>query len=153
MAENFYFLFQFNWKIECEKEKIGKRLSQHKIILCSLTFFEITIFLKSSRRISFSLPTVLRNNCSNRSRELLSNPVRGLARKKKKHKIQEIIVLLQYLSYAKLYSYCRKLWAKRMQTNRILFIQMWHEKALNMVQVVYSKLNEDQLIFAYGKKQ
>lgn len=35
------------------------------------------IFLKSSRWISFSLPTVLRNNCSNRSNEFLSKPMRG----------------------------------------------------------------------------
>lgn len=47
-------------------------------LAAQLTFFDVTIFLKSSRRISFSLPTVLRNSCSSRSNEPLSNPVRGL---------------------------------------------------------------------------
>lgn len=43
-----------------------------------LTFFDVTIFLKSSRRISRSLPTVLRNSCSKRSSALLSKPDRDL---------------------------------------------------------------------------
>lgn len=38
----------------------------------------MTIFLKSSRLISFPSPTVLRNNCSNFSNDVLSNPVLGL---------------------------------------------------------------------------
>lgn len=46
--------------------------------VCVLTFLEVTIFLNSSRRISFSLPTVLMNSCSSRSRDDLSKPVLGL---------------------------------------------------------------------------
>lgn len=42
-----------------------------------LTFFEMTIFLKSSLRISVPLPTVFRNKTSNRSSDFLSNPVLG----------------------------------------------------------------------------
>lgn len=44
----------------------------------SPTFLEVTIFWNSSRRISCSFPTVLRNSCSSRANELLSKPVRGL---------------------------------------------------------------------------
>lgn len=64
------------WERERAHVKVAICWRNSKIIC--LTFFEVTIFLKSSRRISFSLPTVLRNNCSSRSNELLSNPVLGL---------------------------------------------------------------------------
>lgn len=40
-----------------------------------LTFFEMTIFLKSSRLISFPSPTVFLKSCSSLSSDVLSNPV------------------------------------------------------------------------------
>lgn len=48
--------------------------------LCLLpTFFDITIVLNSSRRISPSIPTVCLNIFSSHSRFPLSKPARGLA--------------------------------------------------------------------------
>lgn len=56
--------------------KFSSRLNR-KHFEC-LTFFDITIFLKSSRLISFPSPTVFLNSCSNFSSDVLSKPVFGL---------------------------------------------------------------------------
>lgn len=47
------------------------------LIINRLTFFEMTIFLKSSRLISFPSPTVFLNSCSSLSNDVLSKPVFG----------------------------------------------------------------------------
>lgn len=62
------------WKKAVETNLSIKRIFLKILIL---TFFEITIFLKSSRLISFPSPTVFLNNCSSLSSDALSNPVLG----------------------------------------------------------------------------
>lgn len=78
--------------VEDLKDSFGEKRLKNKIEIVSIqlknslhilsswrTFFDVTIFLKSSRLISFSLPTVLRNSCSKRSSDILSKPVLGRA--------------------------------------------------------------------------
>lgn len=57
--------------------KIEQISCSQKFASKSLTFFEMTIFLKSSRLISFPSPTVFLKSCSNRSSDVLSKPVFG----------------------------------------------------------------------------
>lgn len=56
----------------------GRLRSSPKVTKELLTFLVMRIFLKSSRLISFSLPTVCLKSCSSHSRLLLSKPVRFL---------------------------------------------------------------------------